>query len=119
MTDLDLAAIRCWEHDDCLEHPELGVACAAGQTTFCQVGTGGDWSIAFAYPSETSAILPASIFVDDLENHHGGFGFGFGSGGLDGDGDGESPGEGTGSYHGYIREDMPGGPGPGPPGGVR
>lgn len=108
-TDLELAASRCWKHDDCLEHPELGVACAAGQTTFCQVGTGGDWSIAFAFPHGMESCLdPASLYANALENHHGGFGFGYGSGLDDGDGDGEPPGEGTGAYHGYIREDLEG-----------
>ena len=25
------AAFRCWEHEDCLEHPELALACAEGR----------------------------------------------------------------------------------------
>ena len=102
-TDLELAASRCWEHDDCLEHPELGVACAAGQTTFCQVGTGGDWSIAFAFPN----FCPASLSADALERY-GGPGDGYGSGRSDGNGDGVPPGEGGSAYHGYIREDLEG-----------
>ena len=27
------AAFRCWEHEDCLEHPELALACADGSRT--------------------------------------------------------------------------------------
>ena len=29
--DPALAPVRCWEHEDCLEHPELAHACAGGQ----------------------------------------------------------------------------------------
>ena len=30
--DPSLAPVRCWEHDDCLEHPELALACATELT---------------------------------------------------------------------------------------
>ena len=35
MNPLDpaVAALRCWEHEDCLEHPELALACANGVST--------------------------------------------------------------------------------------
>ena len=35
MNPLDpaIAALRCWEHEDCLEHPELALACAGGAVT--------------------------------------------------------------------------------------
>ena len=29
--DPALAPVRCWEHEDCLEHPELALACAEGR----------------------------------------------------------------------------------------
>ena len=29
--DPALAPVRCWEHEDCLEHPELALACADGR----------------------------------------------------------------------------------------
>ena len=31
--DPENAAFRCWEHEDCLEHPGLAIACAAGAQT--------------------------------------------------------------------------------------
>ena len=34
-----VAALRCWEHEDCLEHPELALACADGAST--PVGVAG------------------------------------------------------------------------------
>ena len=42
MNPLDpaVAALRCWEHEDCLEHPELALACADGRST--PVGMSGD-----------------------------------------------------------------------------
>ena len=30
--DPALAPVRCWEHEDCLEHPELALACATELT---------------------------------------------------------------------------------------
>ena len=27
------APFRCWEHEDCLEHPALAIACAGGERT--------------------------------------------------------------------------------------
>ena len=31
--DHTMALFRCWEHEDCVEHPELGLACADGRVT--------------------------------------------------------------------------------------
>ena len=59
MNPLDpaVAALRCWVHEDCLEHPELALACAAGLATEWAAGvaegTHGafltDWSFGDGY----------------------------------------------------------------------
>ena len=36
--DPAVAALRCWEHEDCLEHPELGRACAGGAVVYHVAG---------------------------------------------------------------------------------
>ena len=38
--DPQTAVLRCWEHEDCREHPDLGLACAsaAERITFLQMG---------------------------------------------------------------------------------
>ena len=40
MNPLDpaVAALRCWEHEDCREHPELGRACAGGAVVYSVAG---------------------------------------------------------------------------------
>ena len=39
--DPAVAALRCWEHEDCREHPELALACADGRSTPVGIAGGG------------------------------------------------------------------------------
>ena len=45
MNPLDpaVAALRCWVHEDCLEHPELALACADGRVSCLGGDLDDDW----------------------------------------------------------------------------
>ena len=50
MNPLDpaVATLRCWEHEDCLEHPELALACAGGIVTSLLSGCADDYDCRIA-----------------------------------------------------------------------
>jgi len=84
------ASFRCWEHEDCLEHPELALACADGS----RVGL--------------------SMFEAGCNTYVGAWsGDGLGSGPSDGlfgsrlNGDGDGGGYGSGSWAGGRAVDFP------------
>jgi len=68
MNPLDpaVAALRCWVHEDCLEHPELALACAGGAAT--------EWAAGVAEGTD-GAFLTDWSFGD---------GYGYANGGGDG-----------------------------------
>ena len=76
------APFRCWEHEDCREHPELALACAAGAQAVLPMFNAGCDAYAGAWSGD-------------------GFGHGWTDGrhGWDGDGNG----------HGYWRGSLSGG----------
>ena len=85
--DLSLATLRCWEHEDCLEHPELALACGPG--------TDYPWSGSFlaSTPDELSNRGEPAWWEngDGREPYGHGSGRGFGYGFYDsGDGFGRS-----------------------------
>ncbi len=63
--DPSLAVLRCWEHEDCLEHPELALACADGVANFSRMP---------AFDDERFAQL---WFIDlrGVGHHHDGDGY--------------------------------------------
>ena len=83
MNPLDpaVAALRCWEHEDCLEHPELALACADGAST--PVGVAGSGA------------------CDNLTTHETIYGDGHGDTRGDGDGQGNMWGCWSGNGAGY------------------
>ena len=46
--DPTVAALRCWEHEDCLEHPALALACAGGHATLWASGCADDYDCRLA-----------------------------------------------------------------------
>ena len=76
-----VAALRCWEHEDCLEHPELALACADGAST--PVGVAGSGA------------------CDNLTTHETIYGDGDGDTRSDGDGQGNMWGSWSGDGAGY------------------
>ena len=74
------APFRCWDHEDCLEHPELALACAGGERT-------------------ALAMFGPVVHPDDLggERRWAGASTAGRTCSGDGDGDGDDP-LGTGSY---------------------
>ena len=46
MNPLDpaVASLRCWVHEDCLEHPELALACAGGAVVYSVAGVSDAFS---------------------------------------------------------------------------
>ena len=106
--DPSLAPLRCWEHDDCLEHPELARACGAvthpawpnpTETTYCL-----DERVGY----ETRGIVLSGTGVGDgFQNGGGrgepyghGAGYGVGLGNVFGGGEGHGWGDGAG--HGNL-----------------
>ena len=109
------ATLRCWEHEDCIDHPELGLVCATGQPTFCQVGRGGVWQEAFWWGDR---LISGYINNDDpLQQDRrfdrvdaDGYGDGYRYGCANGDGSGVyddtygvDGGNGRGDNYGYIQ----------------
>ena len=83
MNPLDpaVAPLRCWEHEDCLEHPELALACADGAST--PVGVAGSGA------------------CDNLTTHETIYGDGNGDTSSDGDGLGNMWGSWSGEGNGH------------------
>lgn len=111
--DPQLAPVRCWEHEDCIDHPELGVVCATGQPTFCQVGTAGHWTMLTVAWSRGGERWADYIGGDDpLQAHsseddsYGGYGDGYRYGNAYGDGRGSGDYHEEGYSHGFIQESL-------------
>ena len=64
MSPLDpvVAALRCWEHEDCLEHPELGLACADGRVTRLGGELDDDWGCRF-WPARDQSTSCQRFFM--------------------------------------------------------
>lgn len=99
--DPRLATQRCWEHDDCAEHPELGLACGPSTPIVFvrDTGEGLDWQFKGAEAGKG--------FVDGCEHSGdsiGGDYFGSGDGGPtmnNGDGHG-GPANARGCGEGWV-----------------
>ena len=122
MNPLDpaVAALRCWEHEDCREHPELALACADGKVT--PVGMSGDGGLDSLNTHATIWDMGSVSFYSgggfgggDMV---GGWGDGFRTDSHDGDGDGDGENQACDSFGGcgdswiaadflYLESDVP------------
>lgn len=83
------ACLRCWEHADCLEHPELAVACAAAEDRR-------------VYPIHHHGAVPPNPEGDEWRE--GVYGWGYGHGKFMTDGVHFPPGDGGG--YGYDADEL-------------
>ena len=81
MNPLDHAAacLRCWEHEDCLEHPELALACGPGRDC--------PWIVMFVYEGEGGPGFGPDGDGWNPFGHGEGFGLNYGHRGGGGRGD--------------------------------
>ena len=88
--DPSLATLRCWGHEDCLEHPELALAC--GQLRTAPIMFYAD-----------DGLMGSFVCTDDLCPAFAGAKWGFGESGLmDGDGGTGNARIGCGMFYGTV-----------------
>ena len=95
--DHTMALFRCWEHEDCVEHPDLGLACADGRVTRLGGELDDDWSCRF-WPARDQ-----NVSCQRFSNPGDGYGVPLAEalGNVDGDGSVIRLGLGVGVWH-YI-----------------
>ena len=82
-----LAPLRCWEHEDCLEHPDLGLACAGGRATVVLMSADARYMVATSgYPARGDGYA-CSAHDNERGEWYGHYTAWLGDGSGDGDAD--------------------------------
>ena len=65
------ACLRCWEHEDCVDHPELGLACASGAVTLVGVHEHNQIAMETFERGNLNIVFPGDGKVDPSVYDHG------------------------------------------------
>ena len=65
------ACLRCWEHEDCVDHPELGLACASGAVTLVGVHEHNEIAMETFERVPLNIVFPGDGKVDPSVYGHG------------------------------------------------